>query len=371
MQKTLLFTIDFPPSFGGVANYYENICGHLPADKIFVLAPKISLVDHADYKIYRENLITSLPIWPKWIFSFWYLYKVIKKEQIKNVLVGQVLPLGTVTLILSKILKFDYFVFTHGMDILLAQKTKKRKFLLKKILSNAKGVITNSEFNKKELVSLEIEDNKINIVYPCINPEIKVNEKIKSEIINKYKLAGKKILLSVGRKVERKGFDMVIKVMDKIVKEEKNCVYIIAGGHGNYSRKLKQLIFDSSANKNIIFLEDISKEEKEALYNLCDIFIMPCRQIGEDVEGFGIVFLEANLFGKPTIAGNSGGAVEAVIDNKTGLVVNSESEKEIANAVLKLLKDTELAKKLGEQGKERVLKEFIWENQVKKLKDIL
>lgn len=388
MNKSLLFTIDFPPHVGGVAHYYKEVCDHLPSDKIAVLAPKdvchAELVSVSDgeipkqiqddsdqIKIYRENLITKLPIWPKWLGSFWHLFKTIKKEKIKNVLVGQVLPLGTVTLCLSKIMGFQYFVFTHGMDILMAQKSRRKKMLLKKILKQAKGIITNSEFTKKELLKIGAEENKIIIVYPCPYYKPPADEEVKKGIIRKYNLDGKKIILSVGRAVQRKGFDMVIKSMDDIIKEDKSAIYVIAGGKGNYEAELKNLIENSPAKENIIFIKGSNCSEIKSLFDLCEVFVMPSRQIGEDVEGFGIVYLEANLFGKPVIVGRSGGAVEAVVNNETGFIVNPESIQEISQAVLKLLKDKNLAEKLGREGKARAESEFTWDKQVEKLKSVL
>jgi len=110
-----------------------------------------------------------------------------------------------------------------------------------------------------------------------------------------------------------------------------------------------------------IFLGKITDEEKWAWMDLCDIFIMPSRNIDDDFEGFGIVYLEANLSGKPVIAGDTGGVRDAVQNGVSGLLVDPENVDEIANAIIKLSKDKELIKKLGEQGRERAIREFNWE----------
>ena len=373
MNKTLLFTIDFPPNFGGVANYYREICEHLPSDKIVVLTIRDDRAgeNRKFYKIYRKNLLTKLAIWPKWLPSFWHLYKIIKKEKIKTVLVGQVLPLGTVAMILSKIMKFNYIVLTHSFDILIAQKSKRKKCLLKKILKNAKNITANSNFTKQKLVDLGIKKNKITIVYPCPYFKPPANEKIKNDLIKKYNLENKKIILTIGRMVERKGADMVIKSIPKIKTEIKNIVYIIAGGNAYYKKDLVELSKKFSVNDRIIFMPNAKDEEIKALYDLCDLFIMPCRQINEDVEGFGIVFLEANCFNKPVIGGKSGGAMEAIIDNETGLLVNPLNLDEISNAIIKLLNNKNLTEKFGIAGRQRAEQEFNWKKQTEKLKILL
>lgn len=373
MRKTLLFTIDFPPNFGGVANYCKKVCEHLPADKIVVLTIKDIRAKEKKqtYKIYHKNLLTNLLIWPKWLPSFWHLYKIIRKEKIKIVLVGQVLPLGTVAMLLSKIIKFDYIVLTHSFDILAAQKSKRKKYLLKKILKNSKYITANSNFTKQELIKLGINENKITIVYPCPYFKPPADEKIKNDLIKKYNLKNKKIIFTVGRMVERKGADMVIKSIPKIEKEIANIVYIIAGGDAYYKKNLIELSEKFSVADRVIFMPNAKDQEIKALYDLCDLFIMPCRQIKEDVEGFGIVFLEANCFNKPVIGGKSGGAVEAIIDNETGLLVNPLDLNEISNAIIKLLKDKNIAEKFGIAGRQRAEQEFNWKKQTEKLKILL
>ena len=119
--------------------------------------------------------------------------------------------------------------------------------------------------------------------------------------------------------------------------------------------------------KKIIFLGELREDEKWNWLHLSDIFIMPAREIDGDFEGFGIVYLEANLCGKPVIAGQAGGVSDAVLDNSTGLLVNPESSEEISQAIVKLVADPNLRDDLGRQGKERAQTEFNWEKQLEKL----
>jgi phosphatidylinositol alpha-1,6-mannosyltransferase len=112
----------------------------------------------------------------------------------------------------------------------------------------------------------------------------------------------------------------------------------------------------------VIFAGYVSDEELVDYYNACDVFLLPCREIpGGDVEGFGIVFLEANACVKPVVAGRSGGVVEAVDDQCTGILVDPKSEEEISQAVIRLLTDPDLCQNLGQQGRARVLERFTWD----------
>ncbi len=375
MDKVLLFTIDFPPSKGGVAKYYEDICLNLPSEKITVLANRITDEEKFDasqkYKIYRNNLILKFPIWPKWIFSFFYLRKIIKTENIKIILVGQILPLGTVALIHKKIFKTPYAVFIHGMDLGMAQKSAKKSKLAKKILKNSKFIITNSEYTKGLVIGQGIEANKIHVIYPCVNTRNRTNVNTNShEAFYTKSEISKPCLLTIGRLVKRKGHDMVIKALPKVIIKIPNVHYII-GGDGEARSYLENIVRQYNLQKYVSFTGKIDGEEKYKLYENCDVFIMPSRNIDGDVEGFGIVYIEAALYGKPVIAGRSGGISEAVLDGETGILVNPEDINEIADAIIKLLSNQDLANKLGVQGRDRVSSEFIWDKQIDKIKNLL
>jgi len=166
--------------------------------------------------------------------------------------------------------------------------------------------------------------------------------------------------------------DQVIKSMPKLISLAPNLVYVI-GGAGPDEEYLKQLAnsFPQQIKSRIIFLGKTTEEEKWTWFNLCNTFIMPSRNIEGDFEGFGIVYLEANLAGKPVIAGDSGGVRDAVIDGVNGILVNPENLEDIIEAIVTLVKNKEVSQKLGEQGRERVIKEFSWENKIEEVKKIV
>ncbi|MFH1030329.1 MAG: glycosyltransferase family 4 protein [bacterium] len=389
MRKSLLFTIDFPPPNGGVAKYYENICAGLPLDNISVLCEHEEKESEFDkdqkYKIYRKNLISKSPIWPKWILSFFYLRKISKKEKSEIILVGQILPLGTVAWLCNKIFKLPYAVFIHGMDIEMAKCRPRKRKLAKKILENAEFIIANSRYTKNLVINEGIRGEKIEVIYPCVNTRIYANVNACLPCLPPAQ-AGRKhgrqanqrelnrscqpVLLTVGRLVKRKGHDMVIKALPKVIEKFPNIEYIIAGD-GIDRGYIEDLTKKYDMGAFVKILGNISDEEKFKLMAECDIFISPSRNISGDVEGFGIVYLEAALYGKPVIAGNSGGAPEAVIDGQTGILVDPENLDEIADTIIKLLTDPDLANKLGVHGRERVLLEFTWDRQIEKIKKLL
>ncbi len=373
MKKLLIATIEFPPQKGGIANYLAGLAEALPTDKVAVLASKYSGAKNFDsrekYKIYRKNLLSKF-IWPKWLPLVWHLWRTARREKVEVILVGQVLPVGTAAMILKKFFKIPYFVSCHGMDILTAARDPRKKKLMNKILEQASGIVANSEFTRNELIKLGVPESKIIVIYPCVVKKDGIAPDKILEIKNRLGLADKKIILTVGRLVARKGQDGAIEAMPKILEKIPNAIYVVVGD-GPEDEKLKVKSEKLKLENNILFTGEISEEKKLAFYQLCDVFVMTPRQIGADVEGFGMVYLEANQYGKPVVAGGSGGVAEAVVDGVTGLIVDSENADKIAEAVIKILTDENLAKKLGEQGKERVEKEFNWEVWAEKLKNFL
>jgi phosphatidyl-myo-inositol dimannoside synthase len=371
MLKTLLITIDFPPQKGGVATYLSNVCQNLDRAKIVVLANKYDGSEHfdhkQDYKIIRARLFCRF-FWPAWLRTLRQAKKVIRREEIEQILISHVLPMGYIALLL----KLPFIVCLHGYDVLSAQKTPWKKYWLLKILKQSKAIIVNSKFTENEVLKLGIYADKITIIYPCpnIKPE-DLNSQERQTLKTELELHGKKVLLSVGRAVSRKGFDKVIEALPEVLKQVPNLVYLLVGNGKRYLDDLEVLAIQNQVLDHVTICEDIPDTNMPSYYDMADVFIMPARQIGSDVEGFGIVYLEANAFGKPVIAGKSGGASEAVIDGQTGILVDPENVSQIAKAIINLMTDQEYAMKLGANGKARVADEFQWSKQVEKLKNIL
>src|SRR3989344_3319094 len=346
-SNVLLFTLEYPPAIGGVANYYGNLVKYWPDGEIKVLTNK--------------NLIK-----PHWLFGLWHLWRAIRKFDIKIVLVGQILPLGTVAWLLSRLpgVKFNYVVFLHGLDLTSALKVPRKKKLTGKILAGAQKIMAANSYTAK-LAGEIVDKGKIVIVNHGISKNIGYWILNAKSLILKYKLEGKTILLQVGRLVKRKGYDKVLEALPKALKECPGFLYVIIG-NGPVISNIQYLISKHNIQNNVLLITDVDDSEVNSWYELCDIFIMPARNIDGDFEGFGIVYLEANAHGKPVIAGDSGGVRDAVIDGVNGLLVDPESVEEIAPAIIKLCKDKNLRKKLGERGRERA-RQFNWQAQVEKV----
>jgi phosphatidylinositol alpha-1,6-mannosyltransferase len=364
MKKTLLVTIDFPPAMGGVAAYWDRVCSSLQSDKLLVLTNNPEAV-HETAAVIKKQLLFK-KIWPKWLKGIIEIYKTYKQHDCEQILVGQILPVGSMALVLHRLFGIKYLVQVYGMDVLQAKNHSRKEKLAKKIIQHAQGVIVNSKTTGK--IVEEFGVTKYTVVYPITKPLPEVTQKEIEALKQKYNLQDKKIILSIGRLVKRKGFDKTLGAMKHVWQKYPDAVYIIAGD-GEEREALEKMA--EPHKEHVLILGKVSEQERNTLLATCDIFIMPSRKTHSDVEGFGMVYVEAHQYKKPVIAGNTGGAVEAVLDRKTGLIVDPEDIDAIAEGILELLDNPELAKQLGEAGKKRLSEGLSWDIQKKKLEEIL
>lgn len=346
MTKFLLITIEYPPDVGGVARYYQNLVRHWPR--------------RGEMSVLHRGLLWRW-VWPKWLPALWRVPRRVKKENIKMLLVGQVLPLGYIAWLLKKIKKTPYAVFTHGLDILLPQASKWKNYWLLKILNEAKLVVSNSEFTKNELKKLGLPERKMEVIYPSADKALfapLAPEKRNSTPAFPY-------ILSVGRLVKRKGFDRVIEVLPRVLRPEPQAKYVIVG-QGPEKQYLLAKAKEAGVASQVIFLDGTADDQLIRLYQQCAVFALPCRQIGPDVEGLGTVLLEAAACGRPIIAGRSGGAPEAIKHGYSGFLVDPDSADELAQALIKLTTDSEFGDRLGAYGREMIA-QFSANGQAEKL----
>jgi len=355
-MRTLLFTLEYPPFHGGVANYYGNLVKYWPEPE------NILVLNNNDGRLV-DNKFPLL----KWLQAYLALAAKIKQDKIEHTIVGQILPLGTASLICSWFHKTKYSVILHGMDLTYALKQPRKKWLSEKILKNAEKIICINNY-VAEITRQIFSDfkQKIIVVNPGVENLATRNPRLAAQIKNKFNLNDKIILLSVGRLVKRKGFDKVIEAMPQILKQVPNLIYVLIGDGPEFENwKLK--IENFGLLKSVYILNQLGDEMRNSWYNISDIFIMPSRNINGDFEGFGMVYLEANLAGKPVIAGKSGGVGDAVVDGLNGIMVEPEDIGQITSAIIKLAQNPTLSRKLGGQGRIRAIDEFNWAKQINKI----
>ncbi len=355
-MKTLLLALEFPPAFGGVETYYANLVKYWPDE--------MSIIDNHDGALVKRSYIIS------WLPALQTILKAAKNTQPDWFIIGEILPLGTAACLASRVSKVRYAVFLHGLDFTMATRSSWKRFLTRRIL-NRSGVIFCANSRTAELTAAFLgSGEKIRIMNPGVIALPEARPELITGLSNNYGLENNIVLLQISRLVKRKGIDMTLQALPQVLEKVPNLRYVIIGQGPEHSF-LQAKIDELQLNQKVILLTNVEEEQKWAWLSLSDIFIMAARDINGDYEGFGIVYLEANLAGKAVIAGQGGGVLDAVIDGVNGRVVNAEKVSEISAAIIELALDSDLRTRLGDAGQKRAQEDFAWPKRVQEIYDSL
>ncbi len=382
-MTSLLITDTFSPRVGGREAYYNHLFSHLKQDSVVVITPDKT----GNYKAFdRQSSLSIYRIsdlsqkWFRWgrpgrIKWLKTLFKICKNHQIHAVHCGLVLPDGLSGWLLQQTLGIPYIIYTHGKEILEHQKHPENELLMRIAFEGAMSVVSNSYYTAGLLKDFGISSEKIVRIPPGIEPHQwtkTIPIKQVDTLIKKHQLGNRPIILTVGRLNERKGHDTVIQAMPRILSEVPDAIYLIVGDGLNRDN-LQALTQQIGLEKSVIFAGEVPDEALPAYYQLATVFTMISRQPpgSHEVEGFGIVYLEANACGLPVVAGRSGGVSDAVVDGKTGFLVDPFSVEEVATAMIQLLNHPQLCKQFAETGKKRALEAFSWQQSSQKLQTLI
>ena len=353
-MRILLCTHDFPPHVGGIQTYSYEVARGLSSrgEEVTVLAPQAEgdreFDRRQDFKIVRAGSKIGLYLkFPGILF----------REGIDKILVAHRADYAALSSWANLLRGIDYYIVAHGGEVLLPWRRKS----IRKNFRRARRIMAVSNFTARELIKIGVPDEKITIIPNGVAPERFKPEIDCSSLKEKLGISGRKVILTVSHLVKRKGHQKVIQALPEVLKKVPGAVYLIVG-EGPEENNLRESARRCGLEHQVIFAGSVSPGDLPLYYNAADVFIMASYAIEEegDFEGFGIVFLEANACGKPVIGGKSGGVEEAVVEGETGLLVNPLNEKEIAEALVRLLTDEELSGKLGKRGRERTEKELNW-----------
>ncbi len=324
MPRLLLITLEYPPKHGGVASYlHELVENRGDTTEVFVLT-------HNDF-------FTHLPL--GWIKCIPKVFRVCREFRPDVIEISHILPIGYIAYLCKIIFKIPYVIYVHGLDVQRVVKGKSalKLFFMRIVACNAEKIIANSNYTK-QIIQKQSPTSLVEVRYPRITPlSQEEKERIKEEgkqLRSELHLEDKKVILSVGRLIQRKGFDTIIACMPLLDKEYVCCVV----GDGPMRDTLESLARKYSVEDRVLFLGSVPNTLM--CMAMADVFVMPCRELSNgDVEGFGMVFLEADMCGTPVIGGNSGGAPEAVRMTKRGVVVDPYNKERIVGAIRKIVEE--------------------------------
>lgn len=361
-KKLLLITPDFPPTEGGIARYLRALAEHFKS-RIEVLAEPHSAWSTFDptavYPIYRAPLLSRF-LWPRWLGTVKYLWSYRQRYDV--ILVSHILPIGSAAWLAKKFTGDPYVVFVHGMDIRLAMSSSRKRKLATKVLKGAQLVVANSQALARELAR-DFGIHEVLVVYPCVSLMLSTPLKPSTSLM----LSTPFSLLTVSRLVERKGHTHVLNALAHLrgTGELQDFIYHIVG-EGPMESSLRSMVETLGLTSHVVFHGHVTDEARQKLYEQSHVFVMPVSQDTQDKEGFGLVYIEAAVAGVPSIATRVDGVDEAVIDGQTGILLESQNEQLLANAILTLARDSSLREQLGEQAREHA-STFTCDAQMSKL----
>jgi len=367
LKHFLIITEDFPPAPGGISQWAYGVANELKkkGNRVTILSRK---------NILNQFLISSLefdfikfPTWQWKNLKLMYIYPVVFYSiviQNPDFVIATTWDLGKIASFFCSSNKQKLITVYHGLEVT-KKMTKQRLVNLTKTIKKSDLNIAVSKFTKEQLVSIsKADEERISVINNGVDLEKFKPLLPNKDLIEKYGLQNKRVVLTLSRVIERKGHDIVIQALSKVVKKYNNVIYLIAGAyHTDFYNKLVDLVNKLNLGQKVIFTGKLSPEEISEIYNLCEFYIMVSKGNSRngDSEGFGITYLEANACKKAVIGSKTDGIIDAVEDGVNGLLVAPNNILETEQAIVQLLENKDLANKLGENGLQRIKMNFTWE----------
>lgn len=273
---------------------------------------------------------------------------------------GRVLPEGLWAWVAHRLAGVPFMCWSHGEDATGARTSRELAWLATRIYNAADTVFANSRNTSRILHDLGVADSRVTVVHPGVDVARFAPGADGAFARRGLGLEDRFVLLTVARLQLRKGHDLVIRALAALAPSNPVLHYVIAGTGAERDR-LEQLAAQLGVSERVTFVGHVSPDDLPGLYAACDVFVHPNRVEGSDIEGFGLVFLEAAAAGRPAIGGNSGGVPETLIDGETGVLVSGTDVSELARAIQGLAGDPARRRQMGMAARARVERDFTWE----------
>ena len=358
----LIITRSFPPSIGGMQNLMWGLANSISKlDIVKVFADyELNHIDFDEKVSFSIERVGGIKIFRKYRKAYLINEYLKNNKHIKNIIADHWKSLEHIKTDRNKICLIHSKEINHGKGTRINDRVLR-------VLNNVETIVSNSEYTKQLAIECGVKSELITVINPGVNSASTIDninlEKAKNLLKNKSP-----ILITVSRYDKRKNHEKVIMALKNAKQIYPNIIYVCIG-YGDEEDRLKKLTKELDLHENVLFLNNIPLNLKNALISLSNIFVMPSIIYKKSVEGFGIAFVEAAQYGVPSIGGKDGGASDAIINNKTGLICDGNSLEEIYSSIINLLENKKYIE-FGKFAKENSEK-FLWSNIIEKYKRIL
>lgn len=365
-EKILCITNDFGPRAGGIETFVIGLIERLPRNSVIVYTSSQegsqpfdeAWLTNYGVEVIRDRSKVLLP-------SFRVgraVRKILRDREITRVFFGAAAPLGLLSQGLRRAGATHIVALTHGHEVWWA-KVFPFSRAMRRIGSGVDTLTYLGEFTRSAIsqsLSQRAQSAMVQIA-PGIDTDHFAPQTDAHLLRQSLGLENRKVIVSVGRLVHRKGQDTLIQALPEILTQVPDA-HLLFVGEGPYRSHLDQLAKSNNVAEHITFIGRVHYADLPRYICTGDIFAMPSRSrlAGLEVEGLGIVYLEASACGLPVIAGKSGGAPDAVLEGETGFAVDGTSPHEVAQAAITLLQNSELRRSMGEQGRRWIVSDWRW-----------
>jgi len=360
--RILIPTADYPPIEGGISTVALSLSRELARQghEVTVIAPHFDGQEAFDAAEpvavvrYRGYGLGWLRLGPM-LRATWPYLRVTDLALGINIAYG-----GLIGWVGKTCFSKPYVTFAYAYEFLKFPKASPLGWFLRRLYAGAERVVAISEFTRDRLAEFGVQPSSIAVVLPGTDGAKDISAEAARRARERFALECGPVILGVGRFVRRKGHLTLVQAMPRILERVPGAQLVLVG-RGPRMNAVIQEAYRLGVREQVVLPGRISDEELAGLYQACTVFALPTGQDRRgQVEGFGLVFTEAHGYGKPVVAGRSGGAAEAVLDGETGLIVEPNQPDALAEAILRILEDPALAERLGANGRQRVETTLNW-----------
>ena len=370
MSKTLVLSRVFPPQVGGSGRWMWELYSRMPVGDFLVVAgnwPGSAEFDTRQ-KLPIERLPLHLASWGAFGWrrgaEYYALYQrvraLVREHHVRTLHAACCLPEGFLAWMLRRRYGIPYQVYVHGEELNVARTSRELTWMTRRVFDNAQTIVANSRNTAGLLrTGWNAAAERIHVLHPGVDTGRYQPVPRELEARQRLGWGSDTVILSVGRLQRRKGHAQIVRALPEIRKVVPDVLFAIVGD-GDEREPLRQLIDQLGVQDQVRLHGELAGDDLLTAYQQCDLFALANREVDGDIEGFGIVLLEAQACGKPVVAGDSGGTPETMNSPVTGLVIDSSNVAVVASTIQGLLLDGERRERMGAAARRWVVKNFDW-----------